>query len=210
MLSNGRIVTGTYVATNGGRAFMMHLLGSDGEPIHSFDVVDEPSYAVESIPGPAADSGFWSARTNSSELAHWSPDATSSRRVQVRRPWFEPWTGGVEGESYVARARPTTVAVAEIAPGYLLLLSLRADPEWRPLGDDGRAFSFDPATLDYSSLYESVVELIDAHSGTVLQRVTVPEFLTPVQGTTDQFHSTRQGEDGHVVVDIWRVVSRSE
>jgi hypothetical protein len=59
--------------------------------------------------------------------------------------------------------------------------------------------------IDNSAVFDTVVEVGSASSGEVIATRRTKHRLFPVRGSPDLFFSARGGNDGHVIIEIWRV-----
>src|SRR5690606_16726465 len=131
------------------------------------------------------------------------------RRLRIDRPWFREWEGRIPGEPLTVKPRPQGIALRELRVGELAVLTSVADANWEPMGPEGQQIMIPLLTMDWSSVWDTVIEIVDAADGTVTARRTFPQYLLPIHGSTDRFYSTREEADGHVVIEIWRLARES-
>lgn len=169
-LPSALMVVNSSIATRERVGWPLHTIGPDGGVLHSFGAdppVSRPDRAVHEDRSIAldADGMLWVAPRNTYELSTYS--AVSARFEPANRlyrrqvEWFQPWTD----RSPDGRPRPSVAQIAFAAedPTLLWVLISVADPEWAPLRQPTRSSQ---ELVD--SLYDSILEVIDVTSGSVL------------------------------------------
>lgn len=202
-LPGGSVATDHRMRTQDGNVFTVTLLGADGRIVDAVSPRRDPEGLA--VLGPAVEEGFWVAEVNHSRISRHEVDGTPVRSVTVRRSWFESWEGRIEGELFAVRPRPRTWAVAEVEPDRLLLVTRVVAEGWEPLWPDGTPGMFNAAEIDHSSLWDSVIEAVDASTGEVLARDRAPQAFSPVSGAPDLYFSARTTDLGHVLVEVVRI-----
>lgn len=206
-LPGGRIVVDQRVRIDvGDEVLTVHILTASGEVEDSL----VPRSAPPRLPilAPASDGGFWVAEANVSVLQRFdlTGNLVDTVRVRREREWFSEWEGRVEGEGFSVRPRPQHWALWEFAENQLGLISWVADRGWSPVPYPGEETPWlIPAEIDNSAMWESILEVIDAHTGEVLAEGTSRKALSRVEGSHDLVFSTRLHGEGHVVVEVMRV-----
>ena len=79
----------TPVATNGGASWMISILDGDGRVMKHLDLEQDRSTTERAVIASAS-SGFWSGRSNKSDLILWSAQGEPVRHLRVNRSWFQP------------------------------------------------------------------------------------------------------------------------
>lgn len=117
----------------------------------------------------AAGGGFWAARgALRYELTRFDANGAIALQLQPTREWFPAWEKGAPGSSDPRRSRPQPriTGIHEIAPGKLLVLAIIADLRWAPSGSSSTREAGMPGPDEVAKIYDSVVEIIDAETGT--------------------------------------------
>ena len=148
----------------------LHTIGPDGGVLHSFGAdppMSRPGPSLLEHRGIAIDTEgvLWVAPRNAYELSTFSVAGArvepTNRLYRRQVEWFQPWTD----VSPDGRPRPSLkqIAFGPDDPTLLWVLIDVADPEWAPLSRPQRS------TKELGdSLYDSILEVVDAKSGSVL------------------------------------------
>ena len=195
-----------------------------GHPLHVYDPAsrritsslgDEGFRAARMDPGivevrrrvaVAADGNIWAARSNRYRIDKWSPDGDHIARIERDALWFRPW-GKWPGVDYEVRPAPAVAGVRDWGNGLLMVVVRLADANWRPI-----APTLEPVpghkTIPFSQrdeLYDTVIEILDTRSGTVLARTRVDEPVVGLVGT-DGFCTYAEHSDlGESKYVVWSV-----
>lgn len=169
-LPSALMVVNSRIATRERVGWPLHTIGPDGGVFHSFGAdppVSRPDRTVHEDRSIAIDGGglLWVAPRNAYELSTYSAVSArfepTNRLYRRQAEWFQPWTD----RSPDGRPRPSVAQIAFAAedPTLLWVLISVADPEWAPLRQPTRSSK---ELVD--SLYDSILEVIDVTSGSVL------------------------------------------
>lgn len=154
----------------------------------------------------AADGNIWAARINRYRIDKWNPDGDRIARIERDAPWFRPWLDFPERAPMEDRPLPELVGVRDWGDGLLMVVVRVADKEWRPMG---------PARIEQGHIvisgaqmeefYNTVIEVLDTRSGTVLARTQIDANVWLPVGQ-DGFHSYAEhselGEPKHIVWSV--------
>lgn len=154
----------------------------------------------------AADGNIWAARINRYRIDKWNPDGDRIARIERDAPWFRPWLDFPERAPMEDRPLPELVGVRDWGDGLLMVVVRVADKEWRPMG---------PARIEQGHIvisgaqmeefYDTVIEVLDTSSGTVLARTQIDANVWLPVGQ-DGFHSYAEhselGEPKHIVWSV--------
>jgi hypothetical protein len=155
----------------------------------------------------ASGGGFWVMDSRTSEIRRRSSKGDLEYSFEIQRDWFDGSTEFIPGEGISIPSRPINLSVSELSSDRLLVSTWVAEQEWEPISTTGR---FSPKAIVHSDSWDTVLEVVDSPSGTVLASLRVDQALTLVRGTEDQFYSVREENDGHISVDIWKAEPTSK
>ena len=195
-----------------------------GHPLHVYDPAsrritsslgDEGARATRMDPGlpvhrrrvaVAADGNIWAARNNRYRIDKWSPDGDHIVRIERDAPWFRPWEDW-PGVDFEVRPLPAIVGVRDWGNGLLMVVVRLADANWRPIGPTRVPLAghetIEPVQKD--ELYDTVIEVLDTRSGTVLARTRVDERVVGLVGQ-DGFCTYAEHSDlGEPKYVVWSV-----
>ena len=197
---------------------------SNWHPIHVYDPAsrritsslgDEGARAARMDPGipelrrrvaAAADGNIWAARSNRYRIDKWSPDGDHILRIERDAPWFRPWEEW-PGVDYEVRPPAAVVGVRDWGGGLLMVVVRLADANWRPILPTLEVLPGHetiPASRN-EELYDTVIEVLDTRSGTVLARTRVDERVVGLVGR-DGFCSYAEHSDlGEPKYVVWSV-----
>ena len=154
----------------------------------------------------AANGNIWVARENRYRIDKWSPDGGRIARIERDSPWFRPWEEW-PGVDFEVRPPPVIVGVRDWGDGLLMVVVRLADANWRPIKPTREDLpgheSLPPSRED--ELYDTVVEILDTRSGTVLARTRVDENVVGLVGQ-DEFCTYAEHSDlGEPKYVVWSV-----
>ena len=154
----------------------------------------------------AADGNIWVARENRYRIDKWSPDGDRIARIERDAPWFRPWEEW-PGVDYEVRPLPVIMGVGDWGDGLLMVVVKLADANWQPILPTLEVLpgheSIEP--LQEEELYDTVIEVLDTRSGTVLARTRVDAKARGLVGQ-DGFHSfAEHSELGEPKIIVWSV-----
>lgn len=195
-----------------------------GHPLHVFDLdsrritrsfgdegvrVDRSSRSYNAMSrrvAATADGNIWAARVNRYRIDKWNPDGDRIVRIERDSPWFRPWEDFPERAPMEDRPLPELVGVRDWGDGLLMVVVRVADKEWRPM----RPARFEQGHIVISGaqmeeFYDTVIEVLDTRSGTVLARTQIDANVWLLVGK-DGFHSYAEhselGEAKHLVWSV--------
>ena len=169
-LPSALMVVNSSIPTRERVGWPLHTIGADGGVLHSFGAdppVSRPDGTSLEDRGIAIDTEgvLWVAPRNVYELSTYSAVGArfepTNRLYRRQVEWFQPWTD----LSPDGRPRPAMkqIAFSPEDPTLLWVVISVADPEWAPLRQPTRS-----SKELINSLYDSILEVIDAKSGSVL------------------------------------------
>lgn len=209
VLSNGRIVANWRVSLPDGRVSQAALLDATWGLLRPLEPAS-PETAVRGMQMAASSrGGAWFLHPGSSEVKYLSNDGELETTVSIRRTWFEPWVGQpprAPGEGVYSRPRPSNAGLSELSQGRLLLITSVPSAEWKPAVLPGEPLR--PANASILGSMETMIEVVDSATGEVLGALKVPEVLRGVAGAPDCLFATREEEDGHITIQVWKVELR--
>ena len=201
---------------------LSHERKGAGQPLHLYDVASgrvTRSFGGEGVrvdPGPrrgrarlsvaaAADGNIWVARENRYRIDKWSPDGDHIKRIERDAPWFRPWEDW-PGSDYEVRPLPVIMGVGDWGNDLLMVVVKLADADWRPIQPtrilQGHEMLFPE---EEEKIYDTVIEVLDIRSGTVLARTRVDAKVRGLVGQ-DGFHSfAEHSELGEPKIVVWSV-----
>ena len=154
----------------------------------------------------AADGNIWAARGNHYRIDKWSPDGDHIARIERDAPWFRPWEEW-PGVDFEVRPPPVIVSVRDWGDGLLMVVVRLADANWRPISPTlvplpGHE-TIEPSQED--ELYDTVIEVLDTRSGTVLARTRVDESVVGLVGRDGFCSYAEHSELGEPKYVVWSV-----
>ncbi len=175
-----------------------------GEGVRSFQA-GEPPTEVRRRVAPAADGQIWAASWTRYRVDKWSPDGDRIIRIERDAPWFRPWEEG-PGLPREFEPLPVILGVRDWGNSLLMVVVNVADADWRPL-PPARVVQGHELTsaAQYEQLFDTVIEVLDTRSGTVLARTRVDENALGLVGR-DGFYSYADHSDlGEPRYVVWSV-----
>lgn len=176
-LTDSSLVVNAMIRTRDHMGYALHTTAPGPLVNASFDL--EPGgMDLRSSPEPylrvlsEARSGdsFWSVHRTRYRVEQWAPNGTLMRRFARESPWFLPNRGRAD-----PRARPPPVVLDTwMDPQDRLWVLIRASKDtWQGLV--GRAPPNDPdfENRNIESLYDTIIEVLDVRSGSLLLSATV-------------------------------------
>ena len=197
-----------------------------GHPVHVYDMASrrvtssfgddgaradrsrqDPSRHLRRALAPAADGNIWVARTNRYWIDKWSSDGNRIARIERDAPWFRPWVEwpGMDNE---VRPMPVIVGVRDWGDGLLMVVVRLADADWQPIQPIARENLPGHESIPFSrqdDLYDTVIEVLDARSGTVLARTRVDESVVGLVGRDGFCTYAEHSELGEPKYVVWSV-----
>jgi hypothetical protein len=160
------------------------------------------------IAAPAVAGGFWSMEANQLKLRRYSEDGAVRDSIELAIPYFEPWSGPLEGEGYEGwnlPPRPRQSGVFDAGADRIVVLTRLTEDDWKPTPRD-QMINF--SERDENVLHDTAVALVDASTGRMIASLRSEEDLHHVNGTAGYVYSTHANADGHVITKIYRIVVR--
>ena len=152
----------------------------------------------------AADGNIWAARNNRYRIDKWSPDGDHITRIERDAPWFRPWEEW-PGVYYEVRPFPAIVGVRDWGDDLLMVVVRVADDDWRPMRPRiVQGHEVIPAAQE-EELYDTVIEVLDTRSGTVLGRTRVDARVVNVVGRNAFSSYAEHSELGEPKFVVWSV-----
>ena len=165
----------------------------------------DPSGHLRRSVAAAADGNIWVARESRYLIDKWSPDGDHLARIERDAPWFRPWVEW-PGVSYEVRPLPVIVGVRDWGDDLLMVVLRVADADWQPILPtrivQGHEMLFPEQEEE---IHDTVIEVLDTRSGTVLARTRVDAMVRGLVGR-DGFHSfAEHSELGEPRIVVWSV-----
>jgi hypothetical protein len=188
----------------------VHLISArTGTVIRSFDAPppDELRDALDSSRSIGwYDGAVWSSARNRVRVRMELLDGSRSVEWFRSAGWF-PGSGQERlGAPFIERPQPKAWSVIPGAE-VLWVHATVADEHWKPAA---KSLS-DPAlrevirTADMNRFYDSIIELIDRRSGTVVAALRNDAILAPVHGDSSLVHRKIVTDQGDIVIQILRI-----
>ncbi|MDZ7779493.1 MAG: hypothetical protein U5R14_06065 [Gemmatimonadota bacterium] len=182
--------------------------GNSGEPLfsilslHDGDVIESigqtrPELAELDhwVLSKGRDGGFWAASIWDYRFHRWTSDTGLVATPDDFGPWFEDY-GEWDEETYVTQPPPMTVQhVWESRSGLLWVYSAVPDDDWRAEPEGGPTPEWTRATFD------TVVEVIDIASSTLVTRSRHDNWLAPVCGS-ESMYTVTETENGDTRMEV--------
>ena len=150
------------------------------------------------------DGNIWAASRNRYRIDKWSPDGDRIARIDRDAPWFRAWVDW-PGLVYEVRPFPELVGVRDWGDDLLMVVVRVADDDWKPVQpriEQGHEV-IPPTRLE--ELYDTVIEVLNTRSGTVLARTRVDARVAGLVGR-DGFYSYAEHSDmGEPKFIVWSV-----
>ena len=154
----------------------------------------------------AADGNVWAARETRYRIDKWSLAGDHIARIERDALWFRPWEEW-PGVDYEVRPLPSIVGVRDWGDGLLMVVVRLADADWRPIPPTEEVLpGHESIPLSREEeLYDTVIEVQDTRSGTVLARTRVDENVVGLVGQ-DGFCTYAEHSDlGEPKYVVWSV-----
>ena len=154
----------------------------------------------------AADGNIWAAHENRYRIDKWSPDGDPLVRIERDAPWFQPWEAW-PGVDYEVRPPPAIVGVGDWGEGLLMVVVRLADADWRPIRPTRNPLPGHEATMpaQENELYDTMIEVLDTRSGTVLGRTQVDGRVVGLVGRDGFYSYAEHSELGESKYIVWSV-----
>ena len=162
--------------------------------------------ALERRVAAALDGNIWAARLNRYRIDKWNPNGVRLARIERDAPWFRPWVDWPGRAPIEVRPLPELVGVRDWGDDLLMVVVRVADADWRPMRPSRIERGHEVISgAQMEELYDTVIEVLDTRSGTVLARTQVDASIWRLVGK-DGFHSYAEhselGEPKHVVWSV--------
>lgn len=154
----------------------------------------------------AADGNIWAARDTHYRIDKWSPDGNRIMRIERDAPWFRPWEES-PGVAYEVRPLPEIVGVRDWGDGLLMVVVRLADANWRPMRPTREVVPGHESVTaaQEGELYDTMIEVLDTRSGTVMARTRVDARATGLVGRNAFYAYAEHSELGEAKFIVWSV-----
>ena len=161
--------------------------------------------AMQRHVAPAADGNAWAAHHNRYRIDKWNPDGARITRIERDAPWFRPWVEW-RGLAREAEPSPVIVGVRDWGDDLLMVVAVVADDDWQPM-PPARVIGDETMTsaAQLADLYDTVIEVLDTRSGTVLARTRVDENALGLVGRDTFYSYAEHSELGEPRFVVWSV-----
>jgi len=205
VLPNGEMLLSAQRRTRALTGLPVHRLAANGQHLTSFGAqpavfdADRPSLSTRWITA-APDGTTWLARPDRYHIEQWSLEGKRLRTLTRSPTWFRPR----ELEVYEnAEPTPFTVGIRVGTEGYLWVLSVKQDANWRTHRIvRGEGVPHSPS--DEDKLYDSVIDVINPTTGALIATATLPQRAGGFVDT-QRVWALRETRAGLWVIDIWRI-----
>ena len=154
----------------------------------------------------AADGNIWAGRKQRYRIDKWSPVGDHIMRIERDAPWFRPW-GASRGVYYEVRPEPEVVGIRDWGGGLLMVVVRVADADWRPMRPARIVQDHEVITsAQKEDIFDTVIEVLDSRSGTVLARTRVDADVHNVVGQDGFSSYAEHSELGEPKFVVWSVV----
>lgn len=208
--AEGRLVVQYPLLVNNGVTQLVHELGPDGRIRRSFGgeprvLESDDLYARVRAIASARDEGIWVAHQNRLRVEKWGSDGAMRLALERRPSWFSPWSEYVRGEPISARPRPRVMHVGEDDAGRVWISINVADSNWKPAVQLGILEQAPSSAIDWSRLWDSVVEVWDPKGGTLLSSIRFEDEVVGFSLASGVLYTRRMSAGGFSAVDVWTV-----
>ena len=179
---------------------VMRSFGDEGDRVVRSD---QSQTALRRRVAVAADGNIWAARPTRYRIDKWSPDGDRITRIERDAPWFRPWEE-IPGNPREVRPFPAIAGIRDWGDGLLMVVLRVADDEWRPM-PPARMWNDHELTSDAQkeALFDTVIEVLDTRSGTVLARTRVDERVVGLVGRNEFASYAEHSEWGEPKYIVW-------
>ena len=148
---------------------------------------------------PRSSGGFVSLRANGQQLQFGRQDGSIERLVAFDRPLVARF-------DTTARRRPVNVGLSEMTGGNILVLTWTPKAIAAPtVTDDSQVIRVNE--LNLSRTWETSLHIVDP-AGKPVAALRSSNALKVATGEHGLLYSTREIQDGHIVIDVWSVAAR--
>lgn len=201
---DGEYVVAAEVYSTALAGLPVHRLTPDGRRVHSFgaepaEVSPERPSLSKRLLASAGHDFVWTARPDRYELERWTASGIRTEILTRTAEWFPPR----DVEMYPLDHAPTpfVLGLAMERSQRIWVLASRADESWNAHQiARGEGVRFSPADRD--RLYDSVLELIDPHAGSVIAALRLP-FHAGGFIDDQTLWTLRESESGLWFIDVW-------
>lgn len=154
----------------------------------------------------AEDGNIWAAHETRYRIDKWSPDGDRLVRIERDSPWFQPWEVW-PGMDYEVRPPPVTVGVGDWGEGLLMVVVRLADANWKPIRPSRTPLPGHETIMpaQENELYDTMIEVLDIRSGTVLGRTQVDGSVVGLVGRDGFYSYAEHSELGEAKYIVWSV-----
>ena len=212
--ADGALVVPHVIRTPELSAIPVHVYAPDGARLASFGADGHeysPAAATRFLRrvGVANDGSIWVAHVTRYRLEQWSADGRLLRSIERRPDWFEPWDGPFPQPAQV-RPPAQISAIWPVDERHVAVVLLVPDAHWRQLRPEPKdrierpGQNGFPSWTEYRQLYDTVVEVLDIRSGTVVARRRMDGMFTPTT-VPMVMYARRDTPDGTWQADVWQL-----
>lgn len=198
-LSGGALLVNHPRRSPSGVVHALHVLRGDSI-VESFDTAVAPGFVSARAFGDGAGGTLWVARVNEPRVDLFDRTGRRLRTLHLDMPWFTPWIQRSDRAPLQEPPEPYQLAIRELDPTHLLVLTQVADSNWRP-----RPEALITSSTEWHSLFDTVLSLVDSGTGKVLASIRSDLNLRMVIGTANLVHAAAEVESGDIVERVWRV-----
>jgi hypothetical protein len=180
-LGDSLTAVNSFVGTVAAAGLLVHVFGATGSVVKSI-AEDSAGYRADMSRNAwrplarARDGEIWIARRGWYRIEKWNVESGRNTLILVNDvPWFPPHVVPSQ-TSALTKPTPLIEDIYEDQSGRLWILITVADPNWRRAAGPTREGVVTVA--DRNKFFDSVVEIIDPSTGTLLASRRVPEYLT--------------------------------
>jgi hypothetical protein len=204
VVEDGRnYIVQAYLTVPGAAGKYLHRVTSDGQVLESFAPAGGPvsEYLARAPRAVAAmgQHGLLIADRARYRITEFDRQGTARRILDRDVPWFQPWLEPKRGQPVSIPPDPVLADMKVDADGLLWVLHHVRARNWQPgsLNDPGERMPSDN--------YDSVIEVIDPASQSLIANARTPHFIQRLLTPTSGF-ALRRMSDGNVVADVWHFI----
>ena len=136
----------------------------------------------------------WGINTAAYVIERWQPDGSSAQKLIAERDWLKK-SNEPAGDARLRKPPARLVGLLVDARERLFVFAIVADANWKPVGANPAA--------EPNQVFDTLVEVIDPRTGTLIARTRLDQFLVPMHGTLA--YSTFEDETGDRRIQVWNV-----
>ena len=169
------------------------------------DRSDRSQTALTRFVAVATDGSIWAAHENRYRIDKWTQDGVRIARIERDASWFRHWVDW-PGSAYEVKPEPAIVGIRDWGDGLLMVVVRVADTAWRPMRPARIERGHELITAaQYEELYDTVIEILDTRSGTVVARAQVDARVWRLVGKDGFYSYAEHSELGEAKHIVWSV-----